>query len=1310
MKSRSANMLRSTTLFLFSMTIVLCGCVTNAIAQTGAAQEEPTAQGRRFPNPLAVFPKDRILQTIDRRATATLAGQVHRQVRPEFYAGPAAGQAKMTGMILALKRDPEQQQALDALSEALEDPSSPLFHQWLTPENFGLHFGLSQNDLDRVVSWLESEGFTIDDVPAGHWMVVFSGTVTQVESTFQVEIGNYRIGSDVYLANASDPQIPQALSGVVESISGLDNFPPTPASEKTIHQLNGPNVVGVSGNHYLDPSDFATIYNLNPLYATGITGKGVSIAVVAPCDAADSVLTTAQAFWNMEGISSQGVWYWNYGTPPVCKSDFVSEAQLDYEWAGAVAPGSKIWLVSSDSVLGAVQGIVNSGVNNSFVPVISISYGHCENPAYDQTWTNLWQQAHVSGITGIVSSGDTGAASCDSKDSATATHGYAINGYCASPYVVCVGGTQFDDVSSPGSYWSSAGKAIRYIPEVAWNESGSNGGSGLWSSGGGYSTFSPKPGWQTQNTGQYRGVPDVALTSAGHDAYRVCKDATSCNNSYIYAAYGTSAAAPSFAGIIALLVQKTGQPQGDVNKTMYALASRNDLGPIFHDVTQGNNTVPGQPGFAAGPGWDAVTGLGSVDANALISNWSAVGNAPGIVLTSLVPSSAVAGTGILQLTVNGTGFTTGSIVQWNGSALPTTFVSSTQLTASVSSNLIASPGTAAVTVSDNGTISSSLPFTINAATISFSNQRVTTTAPPTSGCSVPPAVSNFLTTDKTVYLYFQAVVTSSDSLNNDWVAPDGSLIQGVHWTQGAGNFCFTGASLAIDSLPSSRLGSWQARVFDNGSLLFTVTFNVSAPQGGTTSLLTLDAGGAAVIQTLGGTGGTQVGYAKAIVNSGVTPYGTAVFRFKQNGVTVSEAGVPASPPTTSARIFIDYRNAVNAIPGRSSAGTIDINTGIAIVNYGSAWASVTYTLRDLNGAVLVTGHGSIPAGNHFAKFIDQFKDIAADFSMPPDFASTIQFGSLDITSDQLISVLATRGTNNQRNEFLFTTTPVADLTQFLNNSPVYFPEFLDGGGYTTSLLLLNTSNRIESGTLQILDNNGIPMIVNQVGGRADSSFKYFIQPNGAFRFQTDGSPADVKVGWVRVTPDAGNPAPVGSGVFDYNPGSILVSESGIPMAASTTHARVYVDLSGNHNTGLAIANLTGAAAAISVNAFQSDGTTRVGASQGALQLAGNGHDARFADQFISGLPAASRGVLEISSTTPFAAITLRTLYNERNEFLFTTFPVAYEDQPAPSPIVFPEFADGGGYVTEFILLSAGGASATTLNFFSEDGNPIAVAK
>ncbi len=437
-------------------------------------------------------------------------------------------------------------------------------------------------------------------------------------------------------------------------------------------------------------------------------------------------------------------------------------------------------------------------------------------------------------------------------------------------------------------------------------------------------------------------------------------------------------------------------------------------------------------------------------------------------------------------------------------------------------------------------------------------------------------------------------------------------------------------------------------------------------------------------------------------------YGVAVFSFRQNGVTVSEAGVPASPPTTAARIFIDYRSAAAAIPGRISAGTINVNTGIAVVNCGAGSANVTYTLRDVTGAALSSGHGALAAGAHFASFIDQLKEAAPDFVLPEDFQISTKFASLDISSDQPLSVVALRMTTNQRNETLFTTTPTADLTRPPTSDAIFFPQFVDGGGYTTSVVLLNTSDGIETGTLQILDDNGNPLAVNLGGDAAESVIKYSIPPGGVARFQTDGFPTTVLPGWVRLTPDVGTLSPIGAGVFSYNPGSFLVMESGIPATVPTTHARIYVDLSSGHNTGLAIANPANTNSSLTIAAFQNDGVTAIGTSKGPLELASMGHTARFADQFVAGLPAGFTGVLDIISPAPFAALTMRSLYNERSDFLTATFPIADMTLPAPAPVIFPHVADAGGYMTQFILIGAGEESSVILNFHGEDGKPLAI--
>ncbi len=154
----------------------------------------------------------------------------------------------------------------------------------------------------------------------------------------------------------------------------------------------------------------------------------------------------------------------------------------------------------------------------------------------------------------------------------------------------------------------------------AWNRKRSaNGGNELWSTGGGYSTLYPKPSWQTGNTNPFRGVPDVSLSAAEHDAYRACFSTAQCVINSYSTDYGTSIAAPAFAGIMALVVQRMGR-QGNPLPALYSLAARTDV-TAFHDITSGNNSVPGQTGYEATIGWDPVTGLGSVDAAALVNGW-----------------------------------------------------------------------------------------------------------------------------------------------------------------------------------------------------------------------------------------------------------------------------------------------------------------------------------------------------------------------------------------------------------------------------------------------------------------------------------------------------------------------------------------------------------------------------------------------------------------------------------------------------------------------------------------------------------------
>ena len=470
-------------------------------------------------------------------------------------------------------------------------------------------------------------------------------------------------------------------------------------------------------------------------------------------------------------------------------------------------------------------------------------------------------------------------------------------------------------------------------------------------------------------------------------------------------------------------------------------------------------------------------------------------------------------------------------------------------------------------------------------------------------------------------------------------------------------------------------------------------------------------GNAAVFALTGGSGvAAQTGYAAATVTSGTAPYGVAVFSIKQNGVVVSEAAVPASPPTKAARMFVDYRAGIAAMSGRASEGFIDVDTGVAVVNPGSRAANVAYTLRNAAGTRIAAGHGEIAEGANFAKFINQLQDVAPDFRMPDDFPRATQFGSLEITSDQPLSVLALRLTQNQRNEALLTTTPIADLTTPPGDGPLYFPQFVDGGGYVTTLIFLNTSDVVETGKLALFGDAGAALSVNQVGGTRGSFFDYAVQPGGVFVFQTDGFPADARVGWARLVPDANTSSPVGAGVFSFSQGGVRVTESGIPAAIPTTNARIYVDQSGYHSTGLAITNPGEAGLDVNLKAYHANGSAVAEGGEVSLSLNAEGHTARLVSQLTSRFPAGFAGILDISSPSPFFALTLRSLTNARGDFLLTTFPVADQARPAPAPMIFPQIADGGGYVTEFVLLTAGGPSSLILRFYGENGTPLPIAK
>ena len=614
---------------------------------------------------ISVFPHDRVVLPVEDTERVTLPGDAPPQALPAYETGTVEPGLRIDHILLLLKPDMVQQRALDALVQAQQDPGSDLYRHWLTPENYAAHFGVSDADIEQVASWLRRYGLQVDEVAASHRTLAFSGSAAQVEAAFQTPLRAYRMAGEHHIANAADPSIPAALAEVVGGVVSLHDFfsQPQHASRRVSPEFYD------SGSHYLSPADFATIYDVAPLYGQAYDGSGETIAIVGR---ADIGLSAVRSFRSQFGLPAKDpVVLVNGADPASSARGDVDESMLDVEWSGAVARRATIEFVTSASTA-VSDGVFLSAqyiVDHNLAPIMSVSYGLCEAAlgAGGNAFLNaLWEQAAAEGITVLVSAGDSGAAGCDAPSEIKATRGRGVNGLCSTPYSTCVGGTEFKDAANPGLYWNNAnggtgGSALGYIPETTWNESGDG---GLWSTGGGISTVYTKPSWQAGpgvSADGRRDVPDVSLTAAAHDGYLV----RLADGLYVFR--GTSAGAPSFAGLLALAAQRAESRLGNANPGLYALAARQRASgasgalTVFHDTVTGNNGVPGVAGYSASIGYDRTTGLGSVDAERLVSAWSEAGGpsttAPGfsISLSSTSLSLTRGGTARIDVATTSSG-------------------------------------------------------------------------------------------------------------------------------------------------------------------------------------------------------------------------------------------------------------------------------------------------------------------------------------------------------------------------------------------------------------------------------------------------------------------------------------------------------------------------------------------------------------------------------------------------------------------------------------------------------------------------------
>jgi trimeric autotransporter adhesin len=478
-------------------------------------------------------------------------------------------------------------------------------------------------------------------------------------------------------------------------------------------------------------------------------------------------------------------------------------------------------------------------------------------------------------------------------------------------------------------------------------------------------------------------------------------------------------------------------------------------------------------------------------------------------------------------------------------------------------------------------------------------------------------------------------------------------------------------------------------VADTGSHRVRKVTDAAPPAQG--QIFAISSRGGLSLSTVGNAPTTTVGYGR-VQSSDLGLGGIAIFSYRPNNVLISEAAVPATRTLTTGRIYAYIGGeVVGNRPG------VFVNTGVAIANPNDSIAQVSFSFT---GSANSSGVTTIPANGQIAAFLTQ-----APFNAGSSFDGTFTF-----TSSVPVAVTALRGISNQRGEFLVTTLPVAELKT--TAGPVFIPYFADGGGWATQIALINPTDSSMQGSIQFFDQLGNPIEVtanNQTG----STFSYSIRAREAFRLITSGLPPTISLGSIRIIPSAATPSPTGVAIFSFQQGDVTVTEAGVPTIGAGTAFRMYAEASGNFasgqigsiQSGIAITNLTAGPAALTVTLDRLDGSST--GLTGTLIVPANGQISTFLNQIpgLTGLTLPFKGVLRIASGSSISVVGLRGRYNERNEFLITTTPPIDEAAVPPfAELVFPHFADSGGYTTQFILLAGPSSSATgSLRTFSQSG-------
>jgi kumamolisin len=467
-------------------------------------------------------------------------------------------------------------------------------------EEFAEKHGADSGAIDKVKQFAKEHNLTVSEVSAERRTVKLEGTAAEMIRAFEVKLDRYQYEGHHYRARTGGIQLPADLAESVEAVLGLDDRPQATTHFRVRGARTGRAAAAQAVSY--TPRQVAELYQF-PLDVDG-TGESVGILELGggykPAD--------LKKYFASLGVKEPTVISVSVDkgkNAPTTPSSADGEVQLDIEVVGAVAPGAKIVVYFTPNTSQGFQDALTTAIHDATnkPSVISISWGSAESTWTGQSMTafdSAAQDAAALGVTICAASGDNG--SSDGV-SGTANH---VDFPASSPHILACGGTSLQ----------SANGVI--TSETVWND-GAQGGAG----GGGFSNQFPLPAWQASAgvkppSGGGRGVPDVSGDADPETGYNVQVDGQSL------VIGGTSAVAPLWSGLIALLNQKLGKPLGFLQPALYGLPQSADA---FHDITVGSNGA-----FSAGPGWDACTGLGSPEGENLLqalSGTSATSSASG---------------------------------------------------------------------------------------------------------------------------------------------------------------------------------------------------------------------------------------------------------------------------------------------------------------------------------------------------------------------------------------------------------------------------------------------------------------------------------------------------------------------------------------------------------------------------------------------------------------------------------------------------------------------------------------------------------